>query len=70
MFLETTPTNAPSHSLKDSNVNSKVKSEERVRVHSLINNTPKVKRACWSSGMGTRMSDKWINYSHKLTQAK
>jgi hypothetical protein len=24
------------------------------------------KRACWSSEMGIRMSDKWVNYSHGL----
>jgi hypothetical protein len=24
------------------------------------------KRVCWSSGMGTRKSDKQVNYSHKL----
>jgi hypothetical protein len=25
---------------------------------------------CWSSGMGIRMSDKRVNYSHKLAQTK
>jgi hypothetical protein len=28
------------------------------------------RRACWSSGMGTRTSDKRMNYSHGLTQTK
>ncbi len=28
------------------------------------------RRARWSSGMGTKMSDKHINYSHKLAQTK
>jgi hypothetical protein len=51
---------APPNSLKDSNVNPKVKIMEakRVRVRSLIHNTLGVKGACWSSTMGTRMSDK------------
>jgi hypothetical protein len=54
IFLETTPTDPPSHSLKDSNANLKVKtSKERVRVHSLAHNTSKVRGACSSSGMGT-----------------
>jgi hypothetical protein len=25
---------------------------------------------CWSSGMGTRKSDKQVNYSHRLAQTK
>ncbi len=28
------------------------------------------RRACWSSGMGTRKSDKQVNYSHRLAQTK
>jgi hypothetical protein len=28
------------------------------------------KKACWNSKMGTRMSDKQINYSHGPTQTK
>jgi hypothetical protein len=30
----------------------------------------KGKGACWSSKMGTRMRNKWINYSHKPAQTK
>ncbi len=26
--------------------------------------------ASWSSEMGTRMNDKWVNYSHGLAQTK
>ncbi len=26
--------------------------------------------ACWSSRMGSRMSDNWVNYSHRSTQTK
>jgi hypothetical protein len=25
---------------------------------------------CWSSMMGIRMNDKWVNYSHRPTQTK
>jgi hypothetical protein len=28
------------------------------------------RRACWSSEMGTRTGDKWVNYSHEPTQTK
>jgi hypothetical protein len=28
----------------------------------------KGKGVCWSYGMGTRMSDKWVNYSHEPAQ--
>jgi hypothetical protein len=28
------------------------------------------KEACWSSGMGIKMNDKWVNYSHGPTQTK
>jgi len=51
---------APPNSLKDSNANPKVKimEEKRVRVRSLIRNTSKVRGACWSSMMGTRMTEK------------
>jgi hypothetical protein len=31
---------------------------------SLARNISGVEGACWSFGMGTRMSDKWVNYSH------
>jgi len=28
------------------------------------------RRACWSFGIGTKTSDKWVNYSHGLAQTK
>jgi len=58
-------------SLKDSNVSLKVKIvKEGVEVCSLIHNISKVRNACWSSEMGTKMSDKWVNYSHGPAQNK
>jgi hypothetical protein len=29
-----------------------------------------VRRACWSSKMGIKMSDKWVNYSYLFAQTK
>jgi hypothetical protein len=50
---------APSNSLKNSNVSLKVKTtKEIVRVHSLIHNTLGVRKACWSFRMGTRANGK------------
>ncbi len=60
----------PPHSLKDSNVNSKVKiTKEGVGVCSLTCNTSRVEGhvGAWD---GTRTSDKWVNYSHRPTQPK
>ncbi len=47
---------APTNSLKDSNVNPKVKTigKKRIKVRSLVHNTSGVKGVCWSSRMGTR----------------
>jgi hypothetical protein len=57
--------------VKNSNVNPKVKTvEEGIEVRSLIHNTSRVKKACWSFRMGTKMNDKWVNYSHRLAQIK
>jgi len=39
-------------------------------VCSLVRSTSGVKRVCWSSGMRIKISDKWVNYSHKLAQPK
>jgi len=63
---------APPNSLKNSNANLKVKitEEKKVRVHSLVRNTSKVRGACWSFGMGTRINDKWVNYSYQPAQTK
>jgi hypothetical protein len=57
--------------LKNSNASLKVKTtEEGVGVRSLTRNTSRVKMAYWSSKMGTKMSDKWVNYSYGPTQIK
>jgi len=58
---------APPNSFKDSNGSLEVKivEEKGVGVRSLVRNTSRVKRACWNSRMGTKMSDKQINYSYK-----
>jgi hypothetical protein len=44
--------------------------EEGVGVGSLAHNTLRVKGACQSSGMGIKMSEKWVNYSYETTQTK
>jgi hypothetical protein len=60
---------APPNSLKYSNVSLKVNTtEEGVGVCSLIHSILGVRGACQNSGIGTRMSDKWINYSYGRTQ--
>jgi len=63
---------APPNSLKNSNVNLKVKiaKKKRVGVHSLVRNTSGVRGACWSFGMGTRINDKWVNYLYGPAQTK
>jgi hypothetical protein len=57
------------HSLKDSNVSPKVKAVRKkgIGVRSLTCSISKVKG---HAGMGTRMNDKKVNYSHGLTQTK
>ncbi len=64
--------NAPPNSLKYSNANPKVKTmeEKGVWARSLAHNTFGVKRVCWNSKMGTRMSDKRVNYSYQSIQTK
>jgi hypothetical protein len=61
-------TGAPPNFLKDSNASPKVKTmeEKGIGVRSLDCSTLGVKGACWNSKMGTRMSDKQVNYSHGL----
>jgi hypothetical protein len=44
--------------------------KKKTRVHSLAHSSFGVKGACWSSEMGTRMSDKWVNYLYGPTQMK
>jgi len=60
------------NSLKYLNASPKVKTmkEERIGRRSLTRNTSGVRGVCWSSGMGTKMSDKWVNYSYQFAQIK
>jgi hypothetical protein len=44
--------------------------EKGVKVRSLVCNTLGVRGACQSSGMGTRMGDKQVNYSYGFAQTK
>jgi hypothetical protein len=61
---------APPHSLKYSNANSKLKTtKERVKVRSLTHNILGVE-GCVGAWDGTKMSDKWVNYSHRPAQPK
>jgi len=61
----------PPNSLKNSNVNPKMKTiKEIVGACSLAHNTLGVKRACWSFRMGTKKSDKHVNYSYQSSQTK
>jgi hypothetical protein len=50
--------------------NVKILEEEGVGVCSLTYNTLGVRKACYSSEIGTRMSDKWVNYSYGPAQTK
>ncbi len=56
----------PPNSLKDSNASLKVKIMKGVGVCSLAHNILEVRGACWSSAMGTKTSDKRVNYSYGL----
>ncbi len=58
--------------MKDSNASLKVKTtkEKGVGACSLPCNTSGVKGACYSSGMGTKMNDKCVNYSYEFAQSK
>ncbi len=68
--IQQTTNDAPPNFLKDSNASPKVKTveEKGVEIRSLTCNTSGVKGACQSSGMGSRKSDKQVNYSHELAQ--
>jgi len=44
--------------------------KEGVGVHYLVHNILGVKRASWSSEMGTRTNDKRTNYSYGVAQTK
>ncbi len=66
LFIDTPP-----NSLKNSNVSPKMKTtKERIRAHSLVRNTSRVRRVCWSSKMGTKKNDKCVNYSYQSAQTK
>jgi hypothetical protein len=60
----------PLNSLKDLNANLKMKTIVGVGVCSLTHNTSGVRRAYWSFEMGTKTSNKWVNYSYGPTQSK
>jgi hypothetical protein len=62
----------PPNSSKNSNVSPKMKTmeEERIGAHSLTHNISRVKKVCWSFGIGTRTSDKHVNYSYQFAQTK
>ncbi len=42
----------------------------KIRIHFLARNISEVKGACLNSKMGTRTSDKRVDYSHELAQTK
>jgi hypothetical protein len=48
----------------------KTMEKNKIGAHSLTCSTFEVRRACWSSRMKTRMSDKQINYSYRFAQTK
>jgi len=50
----------------------KVKTMEKKEVgaHSLVHNTSRVIRACWSFRMGIKTNDKCVNYSYQYVQTK
>jgi hypothetical protein len=54
------------------NYKSKGENNERIRnwVCSLACNTLGVKRHCWGFGMGIRISENLVNYSHEPAQTK
>jgi hypothetical protein len=54
----------------NANLKVKITKKKRVGVHSLIHNISRVRRASWTSKMGTRMNEKWVNYSYGPTQTK
>ncbi len=63
-------TGIPPNSLKDSNARSKMKTtKEEVRL-CFISQHLGVRGACWNFKMGTKMNDKWVNYSYEPTQTK
>jgi len=55
---------APPNSLEDLNASPKMKTTEGVKVHSFARNTSGVRGMCWNFGMGTKLSDKQVNYSY------
>jgi hypothetical protein len=62
-------TDAPSNSLMDSIVNPKHENNGRIMSWGMLLGSQHFggKNACWSFGMGTKKSDKQVNYPHGLT---
>jgi hypothetical protein len=48
----------------------KTTEEEIVKICSLVHSILGVRKVRWSFRMGTKMSDKQVNYSHELAQTK
>ncbi len=70
-FIRQWLVDAPPNSLKDLNVNFKMKiMEEKIRVYFFAHNISRVKGVCWSFKMGIKTNDEWINYSYRYTQSK
>jgi hypothetical protein len=44
--------------------------KEGIKVCSLTRNTLGVRGTWWNFGMGTKMNDKWVNYSYGPTHTK
>jgi hypothetical protein len=62
----------PPNYSQDSNASLKVKTtkEEGIGMYSLTRSTSRIRRECSIYRIGTRTSDKWVSYSHELTQTK
>jgi hypothetical protein len=59
------------NSLINSTVSPNVKTaKEGVGVRFLVHSTSGMRRAYWSFGMGARVNDKQVNYSHRCAQTK
>ncbi len=65
------PCDTPPNSLKDSNVNLKMKTMKKgATICSFVRSTSRVRRVCWSFEMGNKTSGKWVNYSYGYAQTK
>jgi hypothetical protein len=63
---------APPNSLGRFNYESKGENNRRIKSWGTLPGSQHFggRGACWSSRMGTRISDKWVNYSHGPIQTK